>query len=157
MHPGSDQNVTVVGEFPLIISSCGKSGTTEEFPRYKRMSTENISVGDRKRCMAKVHVQCQPLKPTSQTRFSETTWGGDGSRSVTLQAHRANQGCVCRCQGLWGNDCLALQPQLQSAAQNTWSMGTPLPLPPFSIAVPGNMAKKTGMLLWMENRQYNRI
>lgn len=63
MRPVSDQNVAVVGEFPLISASCGKSDTTEEFPTYRRMSTENISVGSRKRCMAKVLVQCWPLKP----------------------------------------------------------------------------------------------
>lgn len=135
MRPGSDHNVTVVGELLLIISSCGKLGTTEEFPRYKRMSTENISVGDRKRCMAKALVQCQPLKPTPQTNvgFQRHCF----SRSDTLQAPRANQHCVCRHQGLSGNDCLALQPQLQPAAQYGLCLCLHYP-----TAIPGNMAKK---------------
>lgn len=46
----------VVGVLPPIVFSCGKSGTTQQFLRYKSMSTENISTGDRKRHMAKAHV-----------------------------------------------------------------------------------------------------
>lgn len=83
--------------------------------------------------------------------FRDSTEGGDGSRSVTLQAHRAVSG---RCKGLWGNACLVLQPQLQSAAQNM-EIRLCLSLH-YSIAIPGNMAKQMALLLWID-RQFNSI
>lgn len=89
--------------------------------------------------------------------FRGTALGGDGSRSVTMQAHRANQGCVCRHQDcgavtawLCNHNC-SLQPKMHGV----WGVLC-LSLH-YSISIPGNMAKKMGLLLWIENWSYNSI
>lgn len=96
--------------------------------------TSQTNAGFQRQRKVGMAVDLSPCRLTGQPRAVPVGVSDCGAMTAWLCSH--NCSLQPRTHGVWEVLCLPLH---------------------YSIAIPGNMAKKMGMLLWMENRQYNSI